>query len=41
MTRTMQRIEALFHSIGFEVADGPEIETDYYNFTALNQPEKL
>jgi phenylalanyl-tRNA synthetase alpha chain len=39
VTRTMQRIEALFSSLGFEVADGPEIETDYYNFTALNQPE--
>lgn len=39
LMRTQQRIEALFHSIGFEVADGPEIETDYYNFTALNQPE--
>ena len=39
VTRTMQRIEALFCSLGFEVADGPEIETDYYNFTALNQPE--
>jgi phenylalanyl-tRNA synthetase alpha chain len=39
VTRTLERIEALFHSIGFEVADGPEIETDYYNFTALNQPE--
>ncbi len=39
VTRTMQRIEELFHAIGFEVADGPEIETDYYNFTALNQPE--
>ena len=39
VTRAMQRIEALFHAIGFEVADGPEIETDYYNFTALNQPE--
>jgi phenylalanyl-tRNA synthetase alpha chain len=39
VTRTMQRIETLFHAIGFEVADGPEIETDYYNFTALNQPE--
>jgi len=37
--RTMERIEALFCSMGFEVADGPEIETDYYNFTALNQPE--
>jgi phenylalanyl-tRNA synthetase alpha chain len=39
VTRTLARVEALFHSIGFEVADGPEIETDYYNFTALNQPE--
>ncbi len=39
VTRTMQRIEALFHSLGFEVVDGPEIETDYYNFSALNQPE--
>ncbi|OFZ69852.1 MAG: phenylalanine--tRNA ligase subunit alpha [Betaproteobacteria bacterium RBG_16_58_11] len=39
VTRTMSRIEALFHSIGFEVADGPEIETDFYNFTALNIPE--
>jgi len=39
VTRTMERIELLFRSIGFDVADGPEIETDYYNFTALNQPE--
>ena len=39
VTRTEERIEALFRSLGFEVADGPEIETDYYNFTALNQPE--
>lgn len=39
VTRTMERLEALFRSLGFEVADGPEIETDYYNFTALNQPE--
>jgi phenylalanyl-tRNA synthetase alpha chain len=39
VTRTMQRIETLFRSLGFEVAHGPEIETDYYNFTALNQPE--
>jgi phenylalanyl-tRNA synthetase alpha chain len=37
--RTWQRIEAIFGSIGFAVADGPEIETDWYNFTALNQPE--
>ena len=37
--RTWQRIEEIFGSIGFDVADGPEIETDWYNFTALNQPE--
>ena len=37
--RTWQRIEAIWRSIGFEVADGPEIETDWYNFTALNNPE--
>ena len=39
VTRTSQRIEAIFGSIGFDVADGPEIETDWFNFTALNQPE--
>ena len=39
VSRTMERIEQLFRSIGFDVADGPEIETDFYNFTALNQPE--
>ena len=37
--RSWQRVEAIFGSIGFDVADGPEIETDWYNFTALNQPE--
>jgi phenylalanyl-tRNA synthetase alpha chain len=39
VSRTIERIEALFGSIGFNVADGPEIETDFYNFTALNTPE--
>jgi phenylalanyl-tRNA synthetase alpha chain len=39
VTRTLTRIETLFHSIGFEVAEGPEIETDFYNFTALNIPD--
>jgi phenylalanyl-tRNA synthetase alpha chain len=37
--RTWQRVEEIFRSIGFDVTDGPEIETDWYNFTALNQPE--
>ena len=39
VTQTLMRIEALFNSIGFDVASGPEIETDFYNFTALNIPE--
>ncbi|CAH1387417.1 phenylalanine--tRNA ligase subunit alpha [Candidatus Nitrotoga sp. M5] len=39
ITRTLERIENLFHSLGFTVASGPEIESDFYNFTALNIPE--
>jgi phenylalanyl-tRNA synthetase alpha chain len=39
LVRTWQRIEDIWRSIGFEVADGPEIENDWYNFTALNSPE--
>jgi phenylalanyl-tRNA synthetase alpha chain len=39
VTLTLRRVEELFHSIGFDVATGPEIETDFYNFTALNIPE--
>ena len=39
VVRTWQRVEGIFRSIGFEVADGPEIESDWYNFTALNNPE--
>ena len=38
VTRTMERIEAIFGSMGFDVADGPEIESDWFNFTALNTP---
>ncbi|MBM3377805.1 MAG: phenylalanine--tRNA ligase subunit alpha [Betaproteobacteria bacterium] len=37
--QTWRRIEEIFSSIGFEVADGPEVETDWMNFTALNNPE--
>jgi len=36
---TLERIEAIFGSMGFAVAQGPEIETDWFNFTALNTPE--
>ncbi|MCB1937809.1 MAG: phenylalanine--tRNA ligase subunit alpha, partial [Rhodocyclaceae bacterium] len=39
VSRTLERIETLFRSIGFDVADGPEIESDFFNFTALNTPE--
>jgi phenylalanyl-tRNA synthetase alpha chain len=35
ITRVQERVERLFASMGFSVADGPEIENDYYNFTAL------
>lgn len=37
--QTWERVERIFGSIGFDVADGPEIETDWYNFTSLNSPE--
>jgi len=39
LTRTLERVEILFRSLGFDVADGPEIEDDFHNFTALNTPE--
>ena len=39
VSRTLMRIESIFGSMGFDVADGPEIETDWYSFTALNNPE--
>ncbi len=39
ITRTLERIEAIFAGAGFEVVEGPEIESNYYNFEALNIPE--
>lgn len=39
VTLTLERIELIFGSMGFEVAQGPEIESDWFNFTALNTPE--
>lgn len=36
--RTWMHIEEIFRSIGFDVASGPEIENDWYTFTALNNP---
>jgi phenylalanyl-tRNA synthetase alpha chain len=39
VTMTLRRIEKLFAQLGFETAEGPEIEDDYHNFEALNIPE--
>ena len=39
VSSALERIEAIFGSMGFDIADGPEIETDWYSFTALNNPE--
>ncbi len=39
VTRTINRIQAIFEGAGYSVAVGPEIEDDYHNFTALNLPE--
>ncbi len=38
MTQVEQEIKEIFLGMGFEVADGPEVEYDYYNFEALNLP---
>jgi phenylalanyl-tRNA synthetase alpha chain len=39
VTTTLRRIAKIFGSVGFKIEEGPEIEQDYYNFTALNIPE--
>ena len=39
LSLTQERMCEIFRSMGFDVVDGPEIETDYYNFKALNLPE--
>ena len=38
ISQTLERIESLFSQIGFEIAEGPEIEDDFHNFEALNIP---
>ena len=38
VTQTQQRLEDVFCGMGFEVAEGPEVETEWHNFTALNFP---
>jgi phenylalanyl-tRNA synthetase alpha chain len=39
ITRVQEEIIAIFASLGFSVAEGPEVESDYYNFSALNFPD--
>lgn len=39
ISQVMDEITAIFADMGFAVAEGPDIETDYYNFTALNFPD--
>ena len=39
ISQVRKHITDIFSNIGFDIADGPEIETDYFNFTALNQPD--
>ena len=38
VTQAWQRLEDVFVGLGFQVAEGPEVETDWYNFEALNMP---
>ncbi len=39
ITQVMEELIAIFVSLGFQVAEGPEVESDYYNFEALNIPK--
>lgn len=39
VTKTLDEIKEIFKAFGFVIAEGPEVETDYYNFSALNFPE--
>jgi hypothetical protein len=38
VTQAWERLEDVFIGLGFQVAEGPHVETDWYNFTALNMP---
>ena len=40
ISRTIREVEDIFLGMGYKVAEGPEIELDYYNFTALNTPRR-
>ncbi|MDR9416445.1 MAG: phenylalanine--tRNA ligase subunit alpha [Gracilimonas sp.] len=38
LTKTLEEMKSIFYRLGFTIADGPEIEDDFHNFTALNFP---
>jgi phenylalanyl-tRNA synthetase alpha chain len=38
VTQAWERLEDVFIGLGFQIAEGPEVETDFYNFEALNMP---
>ncbi|MFZ3373042.1 MAG: phenylalanine--tRNA ligase subunit alpha, partial [Desulfitobacteriaceae bacterium] len=40
LTKVIEELETIFLGMGFQIAEGPEIETDYYNFEALNLPKE-
>ncbi len=40
ISQIVDEITAIFGDMGFSIAEGPDVETDYYNFTALNFPEE-
>ena len=39
ISQVLQEVTAIFRDFGFEIAEGPEVETDYYNFESLNIPK--
>jgi len=39
VTQVMDEVESIFSGLGFDIAEGPEVELDYYNFEALNLPK--
>jgi phenylalanyl-tRNA synthetase alpha subunit len=39
ITQIIREICAIFQKLGFDIAEGPEVESDYYNFEALNIPK--
>jgi len=41
LIKTMNEIVGVFKAMGYSVADGPEVETDYYNFESLNFPRQI